>query len=95
MSIDQLRCECNAVVQASNQRWKSIPQKMKEVKIAAPPVKQGYPVIVYDESGELVAEYQSIKDAAKYSGITHRMVSKSCDKHVLIKTKYGELRFER
>ena len=75
MSIDQLRCECNAVVQASNQRWKSIPQKMKEVKIAAPPVKQGYPVIVYDESGELVAEYQSIKDAAKYSGITHRMMS--------------------
>ena len=95
MSIDELRKECNAVVKESNERWKGIPQKLKEVKIAAPPVKQGYPVSVYDESGELVAEFQSIKDAAKYSGITHRMVSKSCYKHVFIDTKYGKFRFDR
>lgn len=95
MSIEQLRQECQLIVQESNERWKGIPQKLKEVKIAAPPVKQGYPVSVHDESGELVAEYQSIKDAAKYSGITHRMVSKSCDLHVFIDTKYGKLRFDR
>lgn len=95
MILEQLRQECYSAVQESNDRWKRIPQKMKEVKIAAPTVKQGYPVSVYDKSGELVAQFQSIKDAAKYSGITHRMVSKSCDKHVLIETKYGELRFER
>lgn len=74
MSLDELRQECYSAVQESNERWKGIPQKLKEVKIAAPPVKQGYPVSVYDESGELVAEYQSIKDAAKYSGITHRII---------------------
>lgn len=95
MSLEELRQECYSAVRESNERWKGIPQKMKEVKIAAPPVKQGYPVSVYDESGELVAEFQSIKDAAKYSGITHRMVSKSCDKHVFIETKYGRLRFDR
>lgn len=95
MSLEKLRQECYSAVQESNDRWKGIPQKLKEVKIAAPRVKQGYPVSVYDECGELVAEYQSIKDAAKYSGITHRMVSKSCDKHVLIETKYGKLRFDR
>lgn len=95
MSLEELRQECYSAVQESNDRWKGIPQKLKEVKIAAPPVKQGYPVSVYDESGELVAQFQSIKDTAKYSGITHRMVSKSCDKHVLIETKYGKLRFDR
>lgn len=95
MSLDELRQECQLIVQESNERWKRIPQKLKEVKIAAPPVKQGYPVSVYDEKGELVAEFQSIKDAAKYSGITHRMVSKSCDLHVFIDTKYGRLRFDR
>ena len=82
MSLDELRQECYAAVQASNERWKGIPQKLKEAKIPSPPVVKGYPVSVYDESGELVAEYPSIKDAAKYSGITHRMVSKSCDLHV-------------
>lgn len=95
MSIDELRQECYSAVQESNDRWKRIPQKMKEVKIAAPPVKQGYPVSVYDESGELVAQFQSIKDTAKYSGITHKMVSKSCERNIFIKTKYGALRFER
>lgn len=95
MSLEELRQECYSAVQESNDRWKGIPQKLKEVKIAAPPVKQGYPVSVYDERGELVAEFQSIKDAAKYSGITHRMVSKSCDLHVFIDTKYGRLRFDR
>lgn len=95
MSLDELRQECQLIVQESNERWKGIPQKLKEVKISAPPVKQGYPVSVYDENGELVAEYPSIKDAAKYSGITHRMVVKSCDLHVFIDTKYGRLRFDR
>lgn len=95
MILDELRQECNAVVKESNDRWKSIPQKLKEAKIPSPPVKQGYPVSVYDESGELVAEFQSIKDTAKYSGITHRMVVKSCDLHVFIDTKYGRLRFDR
>lgn len=95
MSLDKLRQECQLIVQESNERWKGIPQKLKEVKIAAPPVKQGYPVSVYNECGELVAEYQSIKDSAKYSGITHRMVVKSCDLHVFIDTKYGRLRFDR
>lgn len=95
MIIDELRQECHSAVRESNERWKGIPQKLKEVKNAAPPVKQGYPVSVYDESGELVAQFQSIKDAAKYSGITHRMVVKSCDLHVFIDTKYGRLRFDR
>ena len=95
MSIEELRREYNIAVKESNQRWKSIPPKIKKFRIAPPPVKQGYPVSVYDESGELVAQFQSIKDTAKYSGITHRMVSKSCDKHVLIDTKYGKLRFDR
>ena len=95
MSIDQLRQECYSAVQESNDRWKRIPQKMKEVKIAAPPVIKGYPVSVYDKSRELVAQFQSIKDTAKYSGITHRMVSKSCERNIFIETKYGALRFER
>lgn len=95
MSLEELRQECYSAVQESNDRWKDIPQKMKEVKIVAPRVNQGYPVSVYDESGELVAQFQSIKDTAKYSGITHRMVSKSCKLHVLIDTKYGKLRFDR
>lgn len=95
MILDELRQECYSAVQESNERWKGIPQKLKEAKIPSPPVKQGYPVSVYDESGELVAEFQSIKDAAKYSGITHRMVVKSCELHVFIDTKYGRLRFDR
>ena len=46
MSIEQLRQECYSVVQESNERWKGIPQKLKEAKIPSPPVKQGYPVSV-------------------------------------------------
>lgn len=32
MSIEQLRQECQLIVQESNERWKGIPQKLKEVK---------------------------------------------------------------
>lgn len=96
MSIDQLRRECNAVVQASNQRWLSIPNVLKKNKVKVKDLPaNAVAVKVYDSSQSLVAEFQSMKQAARFSEANEHLVRKSVMRNIFIETKYGELRFER
>lgn len=96
MSIDQLRRECNAVVKESNRRWENIPEDLKkEKKIIIQMPVNAIPVRVYDINNMLVAEYESMNQAARYAGVKDHYVRKSVEKNIFIDTKYGELRFER
>lgn len=96
MSIDQLRRECNAVVQASNQRWKHIPEDLKkEKKIIIQMPVNAIPVRVYDTNNILVAEYESMNQAARYAGVKDHYVRKSVEKNIFIETIYGKLRFKK
>lgn len=96
MSIDQLRRECNAVVRASNQRWLSVPNVLKKDKVKVKNLPaNAVAVKVYDSNESLVAEFQSMKQAAMFSETNEHLVRKSVMRNIFIKTKYGELRFQK
>lgn len=96
MSIEELRQECYSAVQESNERWENIPEDLKkEKKIIIQMPVNAIPVRVYDINNMLVAEYESMNQAARYVGVKDHYVRKSVEKNIFIDTKYGELRFER
>lgn len=92
MSVEELREECKRVTNESNQRWQNLSDRLiHKNKI----VYNSIAVKVYDLENNLVAEFQSMKQAARFSGAQAHFVRKSVIRNIFIETKYGALRFER
>lgn len=96
MSVEELREECNRVTNESNQRWKNLSDRLKKPTVHKNKiVYNSIAVKVYDLEKNLVAEFQSMKQAARFSGAQAHFVRKSVMRNIFIETKYGELRFEK
>lgn len=96
MSVEELREECKRVTDESNQRWNTIPKRIRMWRdIIRKTPSTAIAVKVYDLNESLVAEFQSMKQAARFSGAQAHFVRKSVMRNIFIETKYGELRFEK
>ena len=96
MSVEELREECKRVTDESNQRWKNLSEELKNPKEVIHRIPNtSVAVKVYDLENNLVAEFQSMKQAARFSGAQAHFVRKSVIRNMFIETKYGPLIFSR
>lgn len=96
MSVEELREECKRVTNESNQRWKNLSDRLKKPTVHKNKiVYNSIAVKVYDLEKNLVAEFQSINQAAKFLELKDHFIRKSVMRNIFIETKYGALRFEK